>query len=145
MQKTDKIDLSFEALDNGKPLLCLDFDGVLHAYSKGYHDGSIYDSPTKGSLSFVLEAKKSFEIVIFSSRARSPDGRDAIGHWLIRHGFPPLPVMCEKPPAFLTLDDRAMTFTGRWPNVSDLRKFKPWNAQLWGTRDLSLEEDHDES
>ena len=32
-----------------------------------------------------------------------------------------------KPPAFVTLDDRALTFTGEWPAVAELRGFKPWN------------------
>jgi len=33
----------------------------------------------------------------------------------------------EKPPALVTLDDRASTFTGTWPKVADLLAFKPWN------------------
>lgn len=32
-----------------------------------------------------------------------------------------------KPPAHVTLDDRAVTFTGSWPALSDLYTFKPWN------------------
>jgi hypothetical protein len=27
----------------------------------------------------------------------------------------------------VSLDDRAITFTGEWPDVDFLRKFKPWN------------------
>lgn len=135
------MDLSFATLDAGKPVLCLDFDGVLHQYSRGYHDSTIYDPPTEGALSFVHEARKSFNLIIFTARARTPQGRDDIGLWLIQHGFPLLPVTCEKPPAFLTLDDRAMTFTGTWPKISELRKFKPWNGQLWGTRDFSQEDE----
>lgn len=33
----------------------------------------------------------------------------------------------EKPPAMVTLDDRALTFTGVWPGMDTLLNFKPWN------------------
>jgi len=32
-----------------------------------------------------------------------------------------------KPPAHVTLDDRALTFTGTWPALDTLADFKPWN------------------
>ena len=35
----------------------------------------------------------------------------------------------EKPPAFLTIDDRAWCFTGQWPEISDLQNFTPWNKK----------------
>ena len=35
----------------------------------------------------------------------------------------------EKPPAFLTLDDRALTFDGTWPDITTLQEFKPWNKK----------------
>jgi hypothetical protein len=45
-------------------------------------------------------------------------------HIVQRIGFP-----WFKPPALVTLDDRAITFTGTWPALADLRGFKPWNKR----------------
>lgn len=33
----------------------------------------------------------------------------------------------EKPPAFVGIDDRVLTFTGIWPAIGELQNFKPWN------------------
>lgn len=35
----------------------------------------------------------------------------------------------HKPPAMLTIDDRALTFTGAWPDIDELKRFKPWNGK----------------
>lgn len=35
----------------------------------------------------------------------------------------------HKPPAFVTIDDRAICFTGEWPKTADLLSFKPWNKK----------------
>ena len=32
----------------------------------------------------------------------------------------------EKPPAFVGIDDRVITFHGSWPDVQELRAFKTW-------------------
>lgn len=34
-----------------------------------------------------------------------------------------------KPPAHVTLDDRALTFTGTWPDLGELLEFIPWNKR----------------
>lgn len=32
-----------------------------------------------------------------------------------------------KPPAILTIDDRAITFKGKWPTLNQIKNFKTWN------------------
>jgi len=113
-----------------KPILCLDFDGVLHLYSEGWLGlTAIYDPSTPGALEFVREAQEHFEVVIYSTRARTLAGRRAIRVWLFRHGFPELEVTFEKPHALVTLDDRAIQFTGTFPDPQTLLDFKPWNRR----------------
>lgn len=112
-----------------KPILCLDFDGVLNSYTSGWsgHD-SIPDPPVPGAIEFLHKAVEHFEIRIFSARSRDPLGRVAMYEWLKKYGAD-LPVKCfpeYKPAAFITIDDRAITFTGQFPSIEELLEFKPW-------------------
>jgi hypothetical protein len=121
-----------------KPILCLDFDGVLHSYTSGWKGGDIVsDPPVPGALEFMIEAEKHFTIKIYSSRSNQPGGIKAMHEWICKHlGYEPdfldygmgaFPT--EKPSAFLTIDDRAICFTGTFPSIQSLKEFKPWNKQ----------------
>jgi hypothetical protein len=125
-----------------KPILCLDFDGVIHRYSKGWQDGDIYDPPTEGFFEWLIEAQEHFTIMILSSRSKDPGGVSAMSTWLAEHaeiwrGKNERPLMLnvsfpqKKPAAFLSIDDRAMTFEGDWTSLDpeELLKFKPWNQR----------------
>jgi hypothetical protein len=121
-----------------RPVLCLDFDGVLHLYSKGWHDGTIYDDPVPGAMEFLARAVAAFDVVVYSSRSKAPDGRRAMKHalsrWLMDADMPVLLLSFItfshfKPAAFLTIDDRAVCFTGTFPPIDDLLAFKPWNQK----------------
>lgn len=75
-----------------------------------------------------------FAPTIYSSRSKHPDGIKAMREWLIRHGFPEskigtgmLEFAREKSAAFLTIDDRCITFTGVFPCLEQMAYFKPWN------------------
>lgn len=131
-----------------KPILCLDFDGVIHSYDSGWKGADVIpDPPVPGAIAFILEATEHFRVAIFSSRTNQPGGLAAMQYWLLgqlnkhvdrgtmhdrqemedRRSRIEWPL--EKPPAFLTIDDRAITFTGEWPSIEDLKNFKPWNKQ----------------
>lgn len=124
-----------------KPILCLDFDGVIHSYSSGWKGAAVIpDPPVDGALAFICEAMPHFRVAIFSTRSNQPDGIGAMRSWLEKHfkdwaSNTPHSVLdeiewpIEKPPAFLTIDDRAVMFDGTWPPIESLKNFKPWNKK----------------
>ena len=125
-----------------KPILCLDFDGVIHSYTSGWKGADIIpDPPVEGAFAFMLSALEHFQVVIFSSRAHQAGGQTAMKKWLRQNagsawyespagpGIEDVKFVNEKPAAMVTLDDRAITFTGTWPDVDTLRAFKPWNKR----------------
>lgn len=113
-----------------RPILCLDFDGVLSAYRHGFQGPTIIDEePVPGAVEFVTRAQTYFTVVVYSSRSSYPGGIAAMQQWMKQHGFPEVRFATEKPAAFLTIDDRALTFQGTFPDPAELRDFLPWNRQ----------------
>lgn len=129
-----------------KPTICIDFDGVIHSYEKGWQDGVIYGTVVPGFFEWVERVRDRFKLVIYSSRSKDDGGVIAMGVWLheqrnrwISDGGKRDPVETleiefahEKPAAWLTIDDRAVCFRGDWtaPELAPdaMRSFKPWNS-----------------
>ena len=124
----------------GKPILCLDFDGVIHSYSSGWKGADVIpDAPVDGALAFIMDALKEFDVQVYSSRSGQAGGINAMQAYMINRvglterlvletiGWPD-----EKPAAFITIDDRALTFEGTWPSIESLKTFKPWNKREFG-------------
>lgn len=117
-----------------KQILCLDFDGVLHSYASGWKGANIIpDPPTLGSREFLSEAIVNFDVYIYSSRSHQKGGRKAMKKWCEKHfgewitkkiTFPKY-----KPSASVSIDDRAIMFTGKWPPIPFLKDFRPWNKK----------------
>ena len=131
-----------------KPILCLDFDGVIHRYDSPWAGACVIkDRVTEGFFKWAEEAAKHFRLVVYSSRSKEVGAADAMLRWLgdeyARETWPAgdqpttfwlpfeIEFAYEKPAAFLTIDDRGMTFMGSWtlPSISpeSLLRFKPWN------------------
>ena len=132
--------------DAKKPILVLDFDGVLNSYTSGWKGADVIpDPPVPGAMAFLWDATDHFRVAIFSSRSNQPGGLKAMINWTARHfrdHFPgpadrtmveaklhQIEWPTEKPPAMVTIDDRAITFTGTWPDIEILKLFKPWNKK----------------
>lgn len=130
------------AAEGRKPILCLDFDGVIHSYSSGWKGADVIpDPPVEGAIAFMLGALNHFKVVIFSSRSHQRGGTAAMQRRLREHagaawyespagpGLEDVQFAAEKPAAMITLDDRALTFDGTWPDLDDLKNFQPWNKR----------------
>lgn len=95
--------------------VALDFDVPIHSYVSGWTGPTPTDPPTPGALEMVRRLLDSHvNVVIYSTRAETPEGTAAMIDWLARHGFPPVPVTAGKPLAVAYIDDRAVPFTGSW-------------------------------
>lgn len=89
--------------------IAVDFDGVIHAYSRGWADGTIYDPPLPGAIEGLHQLMKTFAVYILTSREA-----EQVMPWLEGYAFD------------VTTDDRCGTCLGensirRIPS----RRFRP--------------------
>ena len=124
-----------------KPALCLDFDGVLHSYKSGWHGANqVLDPPVEGAIAFLREAVQHFEVSVYSARSHQLGGIPAmqrwLEYWIVQHRATDdedtswmhmIQWPTYKPSAFVSLDDRTITFTGVFPPIAELKRFKAWN------------------
>jgi hypothetical protein len=109
----------------------VDFDGVIHAYSRGWADGTIYDPPLPGAVEGVRALMELDSVFIFTTR----DAKQ-VAEWLSGHGLPAqaetddarvfwnergvVLVTDRKLPAVAYLDDRAVRFSDWTTAIHDM-------------------------
>lgn len=113
--------------------IAIDFDGVIHKYSKGWNDWTIYDNQIKWSFEFIDILLKSWlSVFIFSTRNSKQikkwfnDKLDTTfpAYWFTVEIIPfwkkfwnkkwVLWITKKKLPAIIYIDDRAMKFDGNF-------------------------------
>jgi len=115
--------------------IAVDFDGVVHAYSKGWQDGTIYDPPLPGALDALEALMESYAVFIHTTRDAG-----TVAGWLSERGFDTLVdvegpkhpkrefwndtgvllVTDRKLPAVAYIDDRGIRFTDWKQALNDL-------------------------
>lgn len=109
-------------------VIAVDFDGVIHKYSKGWSDGSIYDEPMEGAKEKLAElVAKGYRVVIFTIRLNPEVNeetnleRNKLSKWFFDHGFSEgvhyHEMTAMKPRADKYIDGRGIQFTN-WEDVS---------------------------
>jgi hypothetical protein len=122
--------------------IAVDFDGVIHLYSNGWQDGSIYDEPVDGAFGALRLLMEKYAVCVFTTRQPGP-----VSKWLWEEGgfktvIDPGPSMefwneqgkilvtNRKLPALAYIDDRALRFTSWSQALADLASYerRPDNA-----------------
>ena len=110
----------------------VDFDGVLHRYSRGWHDGTIYDGPVEGAFDALDALRKHYAVFIFTTR-----NVEQVAEWLLTYGqkcvadpqqkiekfwndSDTLLVTNRKLGAIAYIDDRAIRFTNWVQAITEL-------------------------
>jgi hypothetical protein len=110
---------------NDKNNIAIDFDGVIHNFDKGYHDGTCYGEPIKGSIESIKKLSEKYKIIIFTAKAKSDrplvngkTGKQLVSEWLDKYGILEFvhEITSEKPRAFLYVDDNGFRFVN-WGNT----------------------------
>jgi len=114
--------------------ISLDFDGVIHSYTSGFHGyGNIMDPPCEGAIEFMKDLfENDMKTAIMSTRATVQEGVDAIRKWLLENGLTEeevsnIKITNQKIHANLYLDDRAINFSRVFPSIKFVQDFRPWN------------------
>ena len=97
--------------------ISIDFDTVIHKYSKGLSDGSIYDEPVENAIEGLKRLSKAgFEVIVFTSKTVFGEKRNReIKRWLKKYGLD-LKVTSIKLPSLAYIDNRAIRFTN-WKDI----------------------------
>ena len=114
-------------------VICLDFDGVIHKNSKGFHDGTIYDEPIVGALENIKALNmQNYTLVIHTCKANpkrplvnGKTGIELVRGWLKKYNVSKYikDVTYIKPNAICYIDDKGIRFDNWTQCMEELVKF----------------------
>lgn len=113
-------------------VIAIDFDGVIHSFELGFHDGTIYGTPIPGSIESIKKISKKYKIVIYTAKAKKDrplingkTGIELVWEWLKKYDIDQYiqEVTAEKPRAICYIDDKAIRFINWNQTLNDLLNF----------------------
>ena len=97
-----------------KPIIAVDFDGVLHIDMPGTPFNPVPpNGPEPHGFPMVMSfIEMGYEVVIHTTRGGDAECKRHVEEWLAKHGFPKLRVTDRKIKAKIYVDDRARRYDG---------------------------------
>lgn len=130
-------DFSKEIKDEISSTVGVDFDGVIHKNSKGFHDGTVYDNPVPGTKEALEQLSKKYRLIIYTCKAdynrplvNGMSGIMLIWEWLEKHDLDQYinDVTNKKPRALFYIDDKAIRFDTWEQTIDDINVFSKDNS-----------------
>jgi hypothetical protein len=120
----------------GEKTIAIDFDGVINSYKSGWKGPTETDEPVLSAAESISSLfNRGYKLIIFSTRASTPEGVETIREYLRKHTENDLLVNSieitdRKPISDVYIDDRAISFTGDWEDtLKKIDDFEPWTEQ----------------
>lgn len=112
-----------------KPTVCIDLDGVIADYSKGWQGDEYFGEPITGVKEALQKLKdKGWKVIVWTARKK----KDLVRGYLNKHKIPFDSINENgKPSAKVYVDDRALPFNGDWSDefVNKILKFRRWQER----------------
>lgn len=111
--------------------VAIDFDGVIHNFDKGWHDGTCYGEPLPGSINAIKSLSKKYNIIIFTAKAKKnrplvngKTGVELVKEWLEKYGLTDFvsEITSEKPRAKIYIDDNGYRFENWEKTLNDIEE-----------------------
>jgi len=100
--------------------IAIDFDGVIHKYSKGWHDGTCYDDEVRGVFEAIEKLMGKYSVFILSTRSPRQ-----IKKWLKEHCY-------ESDYVYYGMGDDPDNF--RWPKFNFTIEIIPFWVKFWNKK-----------
>ena len=111
--------------------VAVDFDGVIHNFDKGWHDGTCYGEPLPGSIEAIKILSKKYNVIIFTAKAKKnrplvngKTGVQLVKEWLEKYNLLDYvnEITSEKPRAKIYIDDNGYRFENWEKTLNDIEE-----------------------
>jgi hypothetical protein len=112
--------------------VAIDFDGVIHDTAQEFErEDKIPGTLIEGAREFIAKLREKYAVIVFTSRARTLAGKNAVRAWLAKNAIEVDGIYGTKIPAKCYVDDRAIRFDGDFNKAEgEIDTFKPWHEEM---------------